>query len=141
MGMGQEDGEWSQVTRKRGRKQPTTEQSKDSKDISNSSNEALLTGIRPNPKPELTVEEIRKYHDLVTQEWQESDCWKALQQLLQTCCETPGRPTVDTAICLGPGPFDPANGSSLTRRTAHMQTAAFGSIVANLGRASSLFVL
>jgi len=135
MGLGKEDGEWSQVTRKRGRKQPTTEQPKASND------QSLLTGIRPNPNPELTVEEIRKYHDLVTQEWQESACWKALQQLLQTCRETPGRPTVDTAICLGPGPFDPANGSSLTRRTAHMQTAAFGSIVSNLGRASSLFVL
>jgi len=123
--MGQEDGEWSQVTRKRGRK-PITEQS---------NGEAILPGIRPNPSPELTIDEVRKYHETVVQEWQKSGCWQALQKSLLVGFASPGYPPITTAICLGPGPFDPANGSLLVRRTAHMQTAAFDAIVANLGRA------
>lgn len=124
--MGQGDGEWNQVTRKRGRNKPAIEQSK---------SEGLLGGIRPNPNPELTVAEIRKYHESVDQEWRSSGCWEKLQKALLEGCAARDAPLLTSAICLGPGPFDPANGSLLVRRTAHMQTAAFASIVANLGRA------
>ncbi|KAK0656222.1 hypothetical protein B0T16DRAFT_317047 [Cercophora newfieldiana] len=125
--MGQGDGEWNQVTRKRGRK-PAIEQQQPKGEL-----EGLLGGIRPNPNPELTVAEIRKYHESVDQEWRLSGCWETLQKALLTGCATPDDgPLITSAICLGPGPFDPANGSLLVRRTAHMQTAAFTSIVANL---------
>ncbi|KAK0632938.1 hypothetical protein B0T14DRAFT_560576 [Immersiella caudata] len=127
--MGQEEGEWSQVTRKRGRTVPEQQQQHQQQQLKD---QALLSGIHPNPKPELTAAEIRKFHDQVDQEWRISGCWQKLQEALLEGCATPDGPLITAAICLGPGPFDPANGSLLVKRTAHMQTAAFWSIVANL---------
>lgn len=91
-------------------------------------------GIRPNPNPEFTVSDIQKHHDTAKQEWQISDCWKSLKDLLATALSESNHPPITKAICFGPGPYDPSNGSFAARRTAHMQTAAFCAIVDFLGR-------
>lgn len=122
--MANTDGEWNHVSRKRGRKS-----------AHQTSQGTTTSGLRPNPNPELSVDEIRKYHEGVVHDWQASDCWRSLQEVLAAVSSGPKRPPITKAVCLGPGPFDPINGSLAIRRTAHMQTAAFGSIVANLGRA------
>ncbi len=125
--MTEENGEWNQVSRKRGRKRTEPRQ------------QDQLLGIQPNRNPEFTIDEIRKCHEAVVQDWEASDCWRDLQKILLNVSSAPNRSSISKAICLGPGPFDPANGSRPIRRTAHMQTAAFSAIVANLGRASCLW--
>lgn len=121
--MANTDEEWNHVSRKRGRK-PAQKTSP-----------GRTSGLCPNPHPELSVDEIRKYHEGVVQDWQASDSWRSLQEILVAMSSGPKQPPITKAVCLGPGPFDPINGSLSIKRTAHMQTAAFGSIVANLGRA------
>lgn len=125
--MGQEGDGWNQVSRKRGRKsaqRPT--------------HDSELPGLGPNPNPGLSLTAIHKYHEKVSQDWLESDCWGALQTTLRDAFPACNRPAITKAVCLGPGPFDPANDNVSIRRTAHMQTEAFRSIVANLGRALHL---
>lgn len=118
-----DSGEWSQVKSKRGRKFAAE----------NPKNE--LTGIKPNKNPELSVDDMQKYHETVERDWLASECWQVLYRILSAAISEPNRPHINKAICLGPGPYDPSNGSSLVRRTAHMQTVAFESIVTVLGRA------
>lgn len=120
--MGETDDDWNQVIRKRGRK-PVSAQPK---------NHGLVDGIRPNITPELTVSDIRKYHESISREWSGSECWQKLQESLVAGYAARGSPGITAAVCLGPGPFDPENGSLQIRRTAHMQTAAFESIVTSL---------
>jgi hypothetical protein len=116
------DDGWNQVRHKNGQKRRHAESKQ-------------LTGIGPNPSPELSIDEIRKYHNAVARDWLASDSWQALLQILMTATSLQRRPLpIRKAICLGPGPFDPANGSTVIRRTAHMQTAAFVSIISLLGR-------
>ncbi|KAK3955720.1 hypothetical protein QBC32DRAFT_22841 [Pseudoneurospora amorphoporcata] len=122
--MTQQVGEWSQVSRKRGRIRHVP---KPKPDVDESKENGL--GIRPNPNPEFTVSDIQKHHDTARQEWQISDCWKTLKDLLATALSESNRPHITKAICFGPGPYDPSNGSFAARRTAHMQTAAFCAIV------------
>jgi len=125
--MGQEGDGWSQVSRKRGRK-PAQRSTRDDE----------MPGLGPNPNPGLSLAAIQKYHKRVYQDWLESDSWEALQVTLRDAFSACNRPSITKAICLGPGPYDPANDSVSIRRTAHMQTEAFCSIVANLGRAPQL---
>ncbi|KAJ4415525.1 hypothetical protein N0V85_002688 [Neurospora sp. IMI 360204] len=122
--MTQQDGEWSQVSRKRGRIRHVP---KPKTDVDESKENGL--GIRPNPNPEFTVSDIHKHHDTARQEWQISDCWKTLKDLLSTALSASNQPPITKAICFGPGPYDPSNGSFAARRTAQMQTAAFCAIV------------
>jgi len=118
-------GEWSQVKNKRGRgRKFAVENPKDE-----------LMGTKPNENPQFSVDDMQNYHEIVQRDWFASDCWKELHQILSDATSKPNRPLIDKAICLGPGPYDPSNGSSLVRRTAHMQTVAFESIVTALGRA------
>lgn len=122
--MSQQDGEWSQVSRKRGRIRHV---SKPKADVDETKENGLR--IRPNPNPEFTVSDIQKHHDTAKQEWQISDCWNTLKHLLAIALSDSNYPPITKAICLGPGPYDPSNGSFAARRTAHMQTAAFCAIV------------
>ncbi|EGO52112.1 hypothetical protein NEUTE1DRAFT_90058 [Neurospora tetrasperma FGSC 2508] len=122
--MPQQDEEWSQVSRKRGRIRNVP---KPKTDVDESKENGL--GIRPNPNPEFTVSDIHKHHNTARQEWQISDCWKTLKDLLATARSESNHPLITKAICFGPGPYDPSNGSFAARRTAHMQTAAFCAIV------------
>jgi len=150
----QEDGGWNQVSRKQrggrgGRLRhiptitaatPTQTKTGDKlKDESNPSIPGL--GIIPNPSPEFSVADIKKHHDAFLKDWLASSCWKTLQATLAAALSTSESngsgsgsgsrrpPIIKKAICLGPGPYDPSNGSFAARRTAHMQTACFRSIV------------
>ncbi|KAK3298718.1 uncharacterized protein B0H64DRAFT_385911 [Chaetomium fimeti] len=122
---GQDDGEWSQVKRRGGRLRnipaPTNEAA-----------DSLVDGIRPNPKPELSVNDLWKYHESVNQDSQSTEWWEQVRQLLDSILTKPGRPAITRAVFLGPGPYEPSNGSSVARRTAHMQTAAFSYVVDHL---------
>ncbi|KAK0628314.1 hypothetical protein B0T17DRAFT_614249 [Bombardia bombarda] len=134
--------EWSQVSRKRGHlrhvKTPTSKTNGKAEKELVQVVESLLLGIRPNPNPEYTVGDIQKHHQFVKQSWESSECWKVLKEILVSALSSGfGRPPINKAVCLGPGPYDPSNGSSAARRTAHMQTAAFCSIVDLLESESS----
>ncbi|KAK3336343.1 hypothetical protein B0T19DRAFT_437120 [Cercophora scortea] len=131
-----QEGEWNQVVRKRGHLRHIASSSSSPTPSSAPNTKAKTTdrpaeplGIRPNPNPEFTVGDIRRHHNTVDQEWQASSCWRAVQEILTAVSTSENRPILTKAICLGPGPYDPSNGSSTARRTAHMQTAAFRSIV------------
>ncbi|KAH6854754.1 hypothetical protein B0I37DRAFT_39058 [Chaetomium sp. MPI-CAGE-AT-0009] len=119
---GQDGGEWNQVKRRGGRLRnipaPTNEAA-----------DSLVDGIRPNPKPELSVDDLWKYHESVTQDSQSTEWWEEVRQLLNSILSEPGRPAITRAVFLGPGPYEPGNGSSTARRTAHLQTAAFCYVV------------
>lgn len=122
---GQDSGEWNQVKRKGGRLRnipaPTNEAA-----------DSLVDGIRPNLKPELSVNDLWEYHESVTQDSQTAEWWEQVRQLVDSILSKPNRPTITRAVCLGPGPYEPSNGSSIARRTAHMQTAAFSYLVDRL---------
>ncbi|EAQ89469.1 hypothetical protein CHGG_06088 [Chaetomium globosum CBS 148.51] len=123
-------GEWNQVKRRGGRLRnipaPTNEAA-----------DSLVDGIRPNTKPELSVNDLWNYHESVTQDSQTTEWWDQVRQLLDSILNKPGCPTITRAVCLGPGPYEPSNGSSIARRTAHMQTAAFCCLVGCLSRGPS----
>lgn len=129
-----QDGEWNQVSRKRGRLRnvPAPKLKEKSKAEAEAATTELL-GVRPNPSPDFTVDDILSYHEAVRQEWENSDCWRTLSKTISNALSGQNRPVMAKAICLGPGPYDPSNGSAAARRTAHMQTAAFRSIVGTLG--------
>ncbi|KAM7219345.1 hypothetical protein V8F06_005244 [Rhypophila decipiens] len=125
-----QDGEWNQVSRKRGRIRHVPAPTLREKDTATGAATAEpVAGVRPNPTPEFTLDQILSHHDVVRQEWDTSECWRVLSETLSQALSSPGRPPITRAICLGPGPFEPSNGSAAARRTAHMQTAAFCSIV------------
>jgi len=127
-----QDGEWNQVSRKRGRlRNVPAPKLKEKAEAAAAAAESL--GVRPNPSPDFTLDDILRYHDTVRQEWENSDCWRTLSETISNALSTENRPVIAKAICLGPGPYDPSNGSAAARRTAHMQTAAFRSIVDTLG--------
>lgn len=137
-------GEWNQVSRKRGRLRhtpaPASAPAQLKKELDKSTPTATgaataepVAGVRPNPTPEYTVEDILGYHNVVRQEWENSECWRALSDTLTQVLSSHHRPVITKAICLGPGPYEPSNGSAAARKTAHMQTAAFCSIVSKLG--------
>ncbi|KAK3363231.1 hypothetical protein B0T25DRAFT_33098 [Lasiosphaeria hispida] len=119
-----ENGNWSLVSRKRGRGRGQAPSQGRVKQV-----DGRLLGIQPNPTPEFTVRDIQKYHDAVIQDWNASECWKTLREILLAVSSGPNSPVIKRAICLGPGSYDPANGGFSMRRTAHMQTEAFRSIV------------
>lgn len=121
------EGEWNQVKRKgrRLRNVPTP---------TNIAADSLSDGIRPNPNPELSVDDLSKYHETVTQDGHISHWWGQVREVLDSSLSKPNPPTITKAVCLGPGPYEPSNGSSKARRTAHMQTAAFRFIVDHLSR-------
>jgi hypothetical protein len=123
--MAAQDGEWSQVKRKGGRLRNIPAPA-------NNAADSLSDGIRPNPSPELSVNDLLKYHETVTRDWQTTTWWDQVRQVLEGALDKPNRPVITKAVCLGPGPYEPSNGSSKARRTAHMQTAAFCFLVDRL---------
>ncbi|RYP12924.1 hypothetical protein DL765_007094 [Monosporascus sp. GIB2] len=80
----------------------------------------------------LSVSEIQRDHERFSRQWQESSCRR---QLLDLMASRTGRPTttVSQAVCLGIGSFDPEDGAWEVKRRAHIQLAAFLSIVGELG--------
>ncbi|KAK0664501.1 hypothetical protein QBC41DRAFT_259211, partial [Cercophora samala] len=113
--------EWNQVKRK-GRRlrhvsKPVTDEDPPS------------DNLQPNPKPEYTIDDLSKYHDNVSRKFEENACWEKLEKILESALSSQQIPRITKAVCLGTGPYDPADGSSQARWTAHMQTAAFCAII------------
>ncbi|KAL2136463.1 hypothetical protein VTI74DRAFT_3482 [Chaetomium olivicolor] len=123
--MAGQEGEWNQVKRKgrRLRNIPAP---------TNGAADSLEDGTKPNPKPEFSVDEVYRYHEMVTKDWQASEWWDQVQQVLESASSKQNCPIITKAVFLGPGPYEPSNGSSKARRTAHMQTAAFCFLVDHL---------
>ncbi len=123
-------GEWSQVKRKNHRLRtlplPTPNQ--------NEAADSLTDGLRPNPRPELSVDDLWRYHQAVTTDWQTTEWWAQVRKVVEAALSGEKRAAVTTAVCLGPGPFEPANGSGKARRTAHLQVAGFCFLVEQLSR-------
>lgn len=130
--MGEPEGSWSQVKRK-GRRlrhvaKPADEgASKLESDI-----------LRPNPNPEYSVGDIFQHHEKLRQRFDESSCWGDVEKQIDSLVSEKTLPTIKKAVCLGTGPYDPADGSSQAKRTAHIQTAAFCAVVDHLRRSSSI---
>ncbi|KAK4234200.1 hypothetical protein C8A03DRAFT_18848 [Achaetomium macrosporum] len=121
--MGRQEGEWNQVRRKRGRLRNILSPADGLAD-------SVLDGIRPNPNPELSIDDLWRYHQTLRKDCEVSEWWQQVRQVLEDASNRrPKTPVITTAVCLGPGPYEPSNGSSKARRTAHMQTAAFCSII------------
>ncbi|KAK4170436.1 hypothetical protein QBC43DRAFT_197399 [Cladorrhinum sp. PSN259] len=122
--MGESEGAWSQVKRKGRRLRHIT---------SATSDEVSKTdGLRPNPNPEYSVSDISQYHEKIKQKFDESRCWSGLKEQIDSVASKKKLPTITKAVCLGTGPYDPADGSAQARKTAHFQTAAFCAVVDHL---------
>ncbi|KAH8896796.1 hypothetical protein GQ53DRAFT_760900 [Thozetella sp. PMI_491] len=93
--------------------------------------ESETAEVPPNQNPTFSLQDIRKYHEGIRAEWEASQCCKTLKTLVSGHLR--GRPAVTTAICLGPGSFDPATGSWAARRAAHLQIEAFKTLAHALG--------
>ncbi|KAK0737373.1 hypothetical protein B0T21DRAFT_163216 [Apiosordaria backusii] len=119
--MADSGGEWNQVKRK-GRKLRHV-----SKPVADEN--APSDNLQPNSKPEYSIDNVAKYHDNVSKRFEESPCWDELQKLLESAFSSHKIPHITKAVCLGTGPYDPADGSSQARRTAHIQTVAFCAII------------
>ena len=121
--------EWTQVVRKSKRSSQRSRSPKQDQ-------EDVTTEVRPNPSPSFTIEDIRSCHQTIRAEWQASECHRLLrEEILNKTLQS--YPTIKKAICLGPGSFDPANGSWASRRTAHMQVEAFRTLAHALGTLTS----
>lgn len=120
-----QEAEWSQVKRKGGRL----------RNITAPENSLVSDGNRPNPKPELSENDLESYHkSLLARDSAIADLLGRVDQALRDAYSaTPVCTPITTAVLLGPGPYEPSTGSSTARRTAHVQTAVFLSFVAYLG--------
>jgi hypothetical protein len=124
--MAKQEGEWNQVRRKGGRLRNMPSPAEGPAD-------SVLDGMRPNSNPELSVDDLWRYHQAVSKDSEISEWWQQVRQVLDDASNrSRNLPAITTAICLGPGPYEPSNGSARARRTAHMQTAAFCSIIDHL---------
>ncbi|SPQ19190.1 4b58bd9d-08b4-4186-b050-c129f4a80113 [Thermothielavioides terrestris] len=96
---------WNQVKRKGGRLRSVPAPA------NNGADSTVDDGIRPNPKPELSVDDLWRYHGSVakSEEWQVSQWWHTVRQLLEEASSQPNRPVITQAVCLGPGPYEPSN--------------------------------
>ncbi|KAK3311047.1 uncharacterized protein B0T15DRAFT_571490 [Chaetomium strumarium] len=122
--MAKQEGEWNQVRRKGGRLRHIPSPADGLADS------VLPDGIRPNPTPELSIDDLWRYHQTVSQDGEMAEWWQHVRGVLDDASNSTNPPVViTTAVCLGPGPYEPSNGSSKARRTAHMQTAAFCAII------------
>ncbi|CAP67719.1 uncharacterized protein PODANS_1_16090 [Podospora anserina S mat+] len=114
--------EWNQVKRKGRKLRHVSKPVADEK--------APSDNLQPNPNPEYSIGDLSKYHDGVTRKFEQSACWRKLEKLLDSALSSRQQlPRIARAVCLGTGPYDPADGSSQARWTAHMQTAAFCAII------------
>jgi hypothetical protein len=77
--------------------------------------------------PSLSLEQIKQNHARFADQWKSSPSCHRLQELLVS--HTTSTSKVTKAICFGIGTFDPADGSWEQKRKAHVQLAAFLTIV------------
>ncbi|KAI1505849.1 hypothetical protein F5X99DRAFT_366319 [Biscogniauxia marginata] len=76
--------------------------------------------------PGLSLREVQDDHQRIADQWKSSVCCRQLDELIAS---RPIQHPVSEAICLGLGSFDPADGAWEVKRRAHVQLAAFLSIV------------
>ncbi|CEJ89590.1 hypothetical protein VHEMI05425 [[Torrubiella] hemipterigena] len=131
--------EWIKVTAKSGRRRHTRPPTSSSSSPSTS----LKTSDSPDPDstpscrttgPFLSVDEIARQHKSLQTQWETSTSREALIALLdkQFAATSDAPVTIQDAICLGAGTFDPADGSWQAKRSAHLQVLAFETIVSHL---------
>lgn len=98
--------------------------------------------LRPNPNPELSLNDIHDHHQSLVRNTQTRDWWQNLRTVLYDATKQSGSlPLITKAVCLGTGPYDPENGSITARKTAHLQTAAFRHIVNHFGKTLTAMAL
>ncbi|KAK5626732.1 hypothetical protein RRF57_002447 [Xylaria bambusicola] len=91
---------------------------------------SVLCTLLPSP-PSLSLEQVKQDHDRISSQWKSSSSYTRLQELLSShAANVDGN--VVTAICFGLGTFDPPDGAWEQKRKAHIQLAAFLSIVEHL---------
>ncbi|CAJ2503353.1 Uu.00g107470.m01.CDS01 [Anthostomella pinea] len=114
--------EWTRVRRKgrrglgAGRPQTQTQ-----------TEQSPATTATPMPSaPCLSVSEIERDRQRLAGQWKSSICCRQLQELVAS---HGAESSISQAICFGLGSFNPADGAWEARRRAHLQLAAFLSIV------------
>lgn len=89
-----------------------------------------VDNFRPNSAPTLSVSDIQAEHEQVTAAWRGTPACEQLCALVRSSADA--CVNVRRAICLGLGAFDPADGAWVARRRAHVQLAAFLTMVKTL---------
>lgn len=91
--------------------------------------------FRPNAAPTLSAVDIHAEHEQVSAAWRGTTACAKLRELVQT--NAASCVGVRRAVCLGLGAFDPADGAWVARRRAHVQLAAFLTMVEALEKGKS----
>jgi hypothetical protein len=76
--------------------------------------------------PSLSLEQVKQEHDRISDQWRSSSSYLRLQELLSSHSTST---SVTKAVCFGLGTFDPVDGAWEQKRKAHIQLAAFLTIV------------
>ena len=132
--MSEPQEQWTKVQRKSRRKNPSQNKP--------SHAQPQPPAPRPGPGPDstaarLTVSEIRRDHERYMAQWRESSCRRRLVDLLLSSPTTKTSaqpPRITRAVCLGIGSFDPEDGGWEVKRRAHIQLAAFLTIIGEFSK-------
>ena len=132
--MSEPQEQWTKVHRKSRRKNPSQ--------IKSAHPQPQPPAPRSGPGPDstaarLTVSEIRRDHERYMAQWRESSCRRRLVDLLLSSPTTKTSaqpPRITRAVCLGIGSFDPEDGGWEVKRRAHVQLAAFLTIVGGFSK-------
>lgn len=120
--------EWTQVRRKPRRKAAAGK--------SQQQHKAPVPPVmmtRPDSTASLSASDIQRDHGRFAKtQWQGSTCQCRLRDLISSSSRSNPLPKVSQAVCLGIGSFDPEDGAWEVKRRAHIQLAAFLSIVTDL---------
>ncbi|KAI2627194.1 hypothetical protein GGS21DRAFT_528987 [Xylaria nigripes] len=90
----------------------------------------VSTSVVTPSDPSLSLEQVKQDHDRFSIHWKSSSSCIRLQELLSS--HATGIQNITRAICLGLGTFDPPDGAWEQKRKAHIQLAAFLTIVEHL---------
>ncbi|KAI1432501.1 hypothetical protein GGR50DRAFT_696996 [Xylaria sp. CBS 124048] len=89
----------------------------------------FASALEPTPSiPSLSLEQVKQAHSQIAMHWKVSAACVRLRGLLSGC-ESTGDCGITRAICFGLGSFDPPDGVWEQRRKAHIQLAAFLTLV------------
>ncbi|KAI8956726.1 hypothetical protein F5Y11DRAFT_139014 [Daldinia sp. FL1419] len=125
----QPKGEWTQVHRK-GRRHRKAPQLATPSYVTSGNANAMRSSS-------LSLFDIMEEHKRITHQWEASMCYHKLQSTLKSYAPPSA---ISNAICFGTGSFDPEDGSWEVRRKAHVQLAAFLSIVRHLQHTSPYII-
>ncbi|OTA99617.1 hypothetical protein M426DRAFT_16292 [Hypoxylon sp. CI-4A] len=114
--------QWTTVRRK-GRRPPKSHQH------AAAPNTPTVTPGSGDRLSSLSISDIQRKHQRTMDQWKPSVCCHQLKEIITSQHHSP---TVTRAICLGLGSFDPEDGSWKGKRRAHVQLAAFLTMVEQL---------